>query len=133
MAKITNSAFFPAGTISIGTDEYTAAVTGCTLTPTTPTAPINDIGGGTTYAVGTPVWAVLLNFAQDLITASSLSQFLIANVGQIKPISFKPQAGSTSKGFTVQAVILPAPVGGAGAAVAMSSVTLPVNGQPVIA
>lgn len=133
MAKIVNAAFFPAGTISIGTDEYTAAIDSATLTPTTPTTTINDIGGGVTPVVGVPVWALALSVVQDLTTANSLSQYLIANVGQTKTVTYKPQAGTSSKTFTVSVVIVPAAIGGAGGSVAKSTVTLPVAGQPSIA
>lgn len=132
MPKIANAAFFPAGTISIGADEYTAAITGAVLTPTTPTAAITDISGTTTHVAGTPVWALQLNFSQDLATASSLSQYLIANAGTKKAVTYKPQAGATSKSFALNALILPAPIGGTGGAVASSQVTLPIDGQPTI-
>ena len=45
MAEIVNAAFFPAGTITVGTDGYKAAVTSAELVPTTPTEVIRDIGG----------------------------------------------------------------------------------------
>lgn len=130
MAKIANAAYYPAGTISIGTDEYTAAIDSAVLTPTTPSTVINDVGGGVTTVTGVPVWTLVLSVVQDLVTANSLSQYLIANTGAVKAVSYKPQAGTNAKTFTVNVIIIPAPIGGAGGAVAKSSVTLPVNGQP---
>lgn len=133
MAKIANAGFFPAGTLSIATDEYTLAIESAMLTPTTPTTVINDIGGGVQVAAGVPVWALAIGLIQDLITATSLSQYLIANAGQVKSVTYKPQAGATAKTFTLNVLIIPAPIGGAGGSVAKSSVTLPVVGQPTIA
>ncbi|QOC24397.1 hypothetical protein IC744_14020 [Microbacterium hominis] len=131
MVEIANAAFFPAGTITIGTDSYKSAILSATLTPTTPTEVLRDIGGGITTVAGTPEWALGLNLAQDLKTANSLSQYLIANAGTKKTIVYTPQTGG--KGFTVTALILPAAVGGAGGAAAKSDVTLPCDGQPTIA
>ncbi|SDP07240.1 hypothetical protein SAMN04487788_1942 [Microbacterium testaceum StLB037] len=133
MPKITNTGYYPAGTLSIGTDEYTLAIDSAVLTPTTPTTVINDIGGGVQQIAGIPVWALALSIVQDLATASSFSQYLIANAGQIKSATYKPQAGATSKTFTLNLLIIPASIGGAGGSVAKSTVTLPVSGQPTIA
>lgn len=133
MAKITNAGYYPAGTLSIGTDEYTLAIDSATLTPTTPVTVINDIGGGVQAVAGVPVWALALSLIQDLATASSFSQYLITNAGQVKTATYKPQAGATSKTFTLSILIIPAAVGGAGGALAKSTVTLQVIGQPTIA
>lgn len=132
MAKIENTAFFPAGTISIDADEYTAAIDSAVLTPTTPQTVINDIGGGVTTVTGVPVWSLALSVVQDLVTLNSLSRYLIANAGQIKPLTYKPQAGETADTFTINVVIIPAAIGGAGGSVAKSTVTLPCNDQPTI-
>lgn len=130
MAEITNAAFFPAGTISIGTDSYKAAITSAVLTPTTPTEVIRDIGGGITTVAGFPEWALGINYMQDLKTASSLSQYLITNQGQKKPIVYTPQAGG--KGFTVTVLIVAGPVGGDSKSAAKADVTLLCDGQPTI-
>lgn len=131
MAEIVNAAFFPAGTLLIGTDGYKAAVTSAELVPTTPTEVLRDIGGGVTVISGLPEWALNLNFAQDLKTTNSLSQYLIANQGTKKTIVYTPQVGG--KGFTITALILAAKVGGAGGSAAKSDITIPCDGQPVIA
>ena len=131
MAEIVNAAFFPAGTLLIGTDGYKAAVTSAELVPTTPTEVLRDIGGGVTVISGPPEWALNLNFAQDLKTTNSLSQYLIANQGTKKTIVYTPLA--TGKAFTVTALIIAGAVGGPANAIAKSSVKLPVDGQPTIA
>lgn len=131
MPEIANAAFFPAGTILIGTDGYKAAIESAVLTPTTPTEKFRDIGGGIQVVSGATEWELTISLAQDLKTANSLSQYLITNQGTKKTIVFTPQA--TGKAFTVTALIVPGAVGGAGGGIAKSSVTLPCDGQPTIA
>lgn len=131
MADIANTAFFPAGTLLVGTDGYKAAVTSAELVPNTPTEVIRDIGGGVTVVAGTPEWTLVLNFAQDWKTTTSFSQFLIANQGTKKTCVYTPQTGG--KGFTITALMIAAKAGGAANAAAKSDVTLPCDGQPVIA
>ncbi|MDY0827544.1 hypothetical protein SK224_00220 [Microbacterium sp. BG28] len=131
MAEIANAAFFPKGTITIGTDGYKAAIESAVLTPTTATTVIRDVGGGITAVADDPVWGLALGLVQDLKTTNSLSQYLIANAGTKKAIVYTPATGG--KGFTITALILAAAIGGAGGQVAKSTITLPCDGQPVIA
>jgi len=130
MAKIPNTAFFPAGTFEIENSEYTAAVDSCTLTPTTPVTPITDVSGETTHVAGVPVWALAVSNLQDTSSLTALTMKLIEWVGQVKTIKYVPKSGG--KGFAVKVVIVPGAIGGAGGAVAKSTVTFPCNGQPVI-
>lgn len=131
MPDIANAAFFPAGTILIGTDGYKAAIESAVLTPTTPTEVFRDIGGGISTVAGAPEWDLTLSFAQDLKTANSLTQYLITNQGNKKTVVYTPLA--TGKTFTVTVLIIAGAVGGPGNAVAKSSVKLLVDGQPTIA
>lgn len=131
MPEIANAAYFPAGTINIGTDGYKAAIESAVLNPTTPTATIRDIGGGVNNVAGTPEWDLTLGLVQDLVTTSSLSQYLIANVGTKKTVVYTPKTGG--KGFTVSVLIVPGAIGGKGGEVAKSTVKLLVDGQPTIA
>ncbi|MBN9207279.1 MAG: hypothetical protein J0H96_01285 [Microbacterium ginsengisoli] len=131
MAEIVNAAFFPAGTITIGTDGYKAAIESAVLTPTTPTETFRDIGGGITQVAGTPSWELQVNLAQDWKTTNSLSQFLVTNQGTKKVVVFTPQTGG--KGFTITALIVAGAAGAAASGVAKATVNLPCDGQPVIA
>ena len=131
MPDIANAAFFPAGTILIGTDGYKAAIESAVLTPTTPTEVIRDIGGGITNVAGAPEWDLTLSIMQDLKTTNSLTQYLITNQGTKKTVVYTPQTGG--KGFTITALILAAKVGGAGGSAAKADITLPCDGQPTIA
>ena len=86
MAEIANAAFFPAGTLLIGTDGYKAAVTSAVLTPTTPTEIVRDIGGGIIAVSGPPEWTLGLNFMQDKTAPASVNPSLwrhaqLANYG----------------------------------------------------
>ena len=131
MPDIANAAFFPAGTILIGTDGYKAAIESAVLTPTTPTEVFRDIGGGISTVAGLPEWDLTLSFAQDLKTTNSLTQYLITNQGAKKTIVYTPLA--TGKSFTVTVLIIAGAVGGPANAIAKSSVKLLVDGQPTIA
>ena len=131
MPDIATAAFFPAGTILIGTDGYKAAIESAVLTPTTPTEVFRDIGGGISTVAGPPEWDLTLSFAQDLKTTNSLTQYLITNQGAKKTIVYTPLA--TGKSFTVTVLIIAGAVGGPANAIAKSSVKLLVDGQPTIA
>ena len=131
MPDIANAAFFPAGTILIGTDGYKAAIESAVLTPTTPTEVIRDIGGGITNVAGAPEWDLTLSIMQDLKTTNSHTQYLITNQGTKKTIVYTPLA--TGKSFTVTVLIIAGAVGGPAKAIAKSSVKLLVDGQPTIA
>lgn len=130
MADIATAAFFPAGKIAFEADDYTSTVDSCTLTPTTPVTPITLVSGETVHVAGVPVWALALSNLQDVTTAKSLTLQLIEWVGQVKTVKYTPNTGG--KSFTIKVVIVPGVIGGAGGAVAKSTVTLACNGQPVI-
>lgn len=120
-----------ASTLLIGTDNYELAVNSAQLVPTTPMQQYKGIGGGVINLTGVPSWVLNLEYAQDLATAKSLSQILLANVGKTLAFTIRPVSGGTGYSGTVVAV--PGPVGGAVDAVLTGSVSLPVNGQPVAA
>ncbi len=118
----------------IGTDNYEVSVSKVELVPTTrtvtwkgmtPTA-ISNLAGAAT-------WAANIDYAQDHVTASSLSQYLLTNQGSVKSIKFKPKKGTTgaTPTYTVDALIIAGPIGGSVDQIATGSVSLPINGQPV--
>lgn len=116
--------------LGIGSDNYEAHVSRAVLTPTTPTAVWKGMTPTAHHnLVGTPTWALELDFAQDHETASSMSLYLAANVGQVKAVTLEPKKGGSS--FAVNVVIVPGAIGGALDSVATATVSLPVNGQPV--
>lgn len=120
--------------LKIGADNYEAHVNKCRLVPTTPVVKWKGMTpGSATNMAGDPEWALELSFAQDHETANSMSLYLAANIGQVKAIELKPVKPSTGTAatYTVNALILPGPVGGDLDTTAVGDVSLPVNGQPV--
>lgn len=118
----------------IGADNYEVSVSKVELVPTTPTVTWK---GMTPTAVqqlaGTPTWVLNIDYAQDHATASSLSQYLLTNAGTVKTIKLKPKKAATGTvpTYTVDALIVPGPIGGSLDQVATGSVSLNCNGQPV--
>lgn len=132
MAKIANAAYFgTTGSLSLDTDDYTAAVTSCAIVPTAPTASTTDIGGGVTQFVGGSVWVAQITYNQDWTTEDSFSQKLIELHGQRKSFTYTPASGGQKVTFT--AVVQAGQVGGAASALHAATVNLPIDGQPTFA
>lgn len=118
----------------IGTDNYEVSVSRVELVPTTTTAQFRGMTPTATYNVAaTTTWVANIDYAQDHATASSLSQYLQTNAGTVKTVVFKPvkPASGTAPTYTIDVLIVPGPIGGAVDTVAVGSVSLPCNGQPV--
>lgn len=118
----------------LGADNYEAHVAKVELVPTTPTA----VWKGMTPSaiknlVGTPVWVCNIDYAQDHETATGLALFLAANVGVPTVVKFKPKkpATGTAPLYTATVIPVPGPIGGVLDSVAVGSVSMPVDGQPV--
>lgn len=123
--------------LTVEADDYARHVSTAQLVPTTtqdritwhglsPDADFTEAGDPTT------TWVLNLTYAQDWNTADSLSQYLLDNAGQTKTIVLQPRAGSGQKTFTVEAVIVPGPVGGDYNTVQTGTVSLQVNGEPTV-
>lgn len=130
MAVIPVVHFYASGTLSIGTDEYTAAIDSAMLTPTTPITVFTDISGESKPVAGKPTWILGVSHAQDLITEDSLSQYLLEHAGEIKPVTFAPEEDGAS--FAVDVLIIPSAIGAAGGSLAKSTVNLNCVGQPAL-
>ena len=118
-------------TLKIGTDSYEKAVSSAKLVPATPVAKFKGIGGNTVKAAGVPDWTLVLTYAQDWTTVSSLSQYLVTNLGQTKVVELTPETGGQKA--TVTVLIIPGDMGGDVDTTTVASVTLEVIGQPVFA
>jgi hypothetical protein len=123
--------------LTIEADNYAAHVSSALLTPSTdvpvlkwqgmtPTSAFSEGGSVSTS------WAFAINMAQDWQTADSLSQYLFDNAGQVKTFTLTPQKGK-GKSFTFDATIVPGQIGGDVNTVAVSPVSMPVDGTPVMA
>lgn len=137
MAIKANAVYFgTTGKLEIGdtlatTDDYTAAVTSCALTPNAPTARVQDIGGGVQSVVGANQWTADIGYSQDWNTVGSLSQYLITNHGAVKFFKYTPNSGGKVVSFS--AMIQAGAIGGGAASVHAATVSLMLNGQPTLA
>ena len=129
MSKVPNAAYMGgAGKLTIGADEYTAAVTGFTLTPASDDASITDIGGGVHQFTGVNVWTAGIDYTQDWTTPNSFSQKLIEWHGQSKDAVYTPNAGGVS--WAVTLLCKAGAIGGKSTGIHEASVSLGVIGQP---
>lgn len=120
----------------VGTDNYEAHVSEVLFEPDTsiqtwqgltPTAVFTDATGAT--------WTCKLTYAQDWVTANSLSKYLMDNAGTTKACKFKPKkpASGTAPTWSATLVIVPGAIGGAVNQFATASVVLGVQGVPSLA
>lgn len=117
--------------LSLGTDDYAAAVSSATLTP----------AGGTTTWKGlkqeasftfpqSSTWTLDLEYAQDWADATSLSRYLFDNAGETVAAILEPASGVGTR-WTFDVIIVEGAVGGAVDTVGTASVSLGVSGRPV--
>ncbi len=119
--------------VTIGSDEYAAAIDQLTITPKTspqvfqggrPSAKFVDLPD--------PEWDVAIQYAQDN-AATSFTRYLHANQGKVVDMTFQPKAGTLSAAnpaVKCKVMILPGTLGGTIGQHAKSSVTLPAIDQP---
>lgn len=120
-------------TLTIGTDTYEKHVSGVTLTPAYATNTWKGLSPSSTFTdTSAAVWTLDLSYAQDWDTVNSLSKYLFANQGLTKSIVFKPKSAGTPT-VTVSVIIVAGAIGGQIDSYAESTVSLPVQGQPVLA
>lgn len=132
MPKIPNAAYYgTTGSLAVGADDYTAAVTSCALVPTAPTASVTDIGGGVQQFVGENVWQAQITYNQDWTTEASLSQKLIEWHGQSKEFTYTPADGGQAATFTAR--VIAGQFGGQAATIHSATVNLLIIGQPSFA
>jgi len=116
-------------TIKVGTDNYEAATSGVTFTPTIPTSTVAFKGiDGSAYSKttqGASTWVCTIDYAQDWKTPGSLSNYLHDNEGTEVEAVFVPEDGSGMPSFTATITVQPGAIGGAADAVATGSVSLP--------
>lgn len=127
-----NAAYFgTTGKLEVLTDDYTAAVTSCALTPNAPEATVTDIGGGVTNLVGANAWQADIGYNQDWKTTDSFSRKLREWHGQTKVMKYTPDSGGDIATFT--ALIKAGRFGGDNSKIHDATITLKVNGQPTFA
>lgn len=121
-------------TLSLDADNFEAAVSDVTFTPSAATSNWTGISGNKITDVGLADWSVSLGFAQDL-AEGSLLRYLHEHEGEQVPAVFTPvtAADQPGEGVAIEAVLIlsAGTIGGtAGANIATSTATLGVVGKP---
>jgi len=125
------------GTIKIGTgsaNTYEQAVSSLTFTPSQSVSFVKAMSGNVYPFITASTWEVAITAAQDLVTATSLQNYLLANAGTSVPLVWTAAPGGTgAKTVTQTVVLVPAQIGGAMDKNLEFTVTLAGTGTPVIA
>lgn len=125
---LTNPYALKTGTLTIATDDFTAAVTQVEFSPSTSQSTVRTIDGVAHKEQATAEWSVTVGFVQDLAPAG-LMRYLLNNDGQTKAAVFTPETGGPS--IAANIVISPGTIGGtAGPDLAVGAVTL-ASSKPV--
>lgn len=113
--------------------DFEAHVSKVEFTPNTSVQTFKGLTPSAVYQdVAAPEWTAGIDYAQDWDTANSFSQYALANVGKKVTMKFTPKVGTGAKSITATVTLLPGGIGGTAGAFATSSVSLPVDGQPVL-
>lgn len=117
--------------LTVDGDTYEKAVSSVTFTPSISTATFKGLDPAATFTeAGSASWTIDLEYVQDWDSADSLSAYLFNAAGDSVTLSFKPKS-ATGGTWSATVVIVPGAVGGAVDAFATTTVSLPVQGQPV--
>lgn len=118
--------------LDIEADDYAAAVSAATLTPSASTVVFKGLKPGAVFTDVTEAsWTLQITYAQDWASADSLSRYLFDNEGLVKDAILKPQSGA-GPSFEVEIVITPGAIGGQVDQTATATVTLGVQGKPTL-
>jgi hypothetical protein len=117
--------------VSIDADDYAAAVSVVTLTPTAQVINFTGLKPGAVFSdVSQATWACGLTFAQDWGVETSLSRYLFDHEGETVDAVIASQDGIGTS-WEVSLIITPGAIGGTVNQVPTSTVTLGVQGRPV--
>lgn len=121
-------------TFTVDADDYEAAVDQVTFTPASSTQTWQGMKAGAVFTrAAQATWTCQIEFAQDYSTAGSLANYLFANEGQQKAVTFVPDTTDTASPTIAGTIIItPGAIGGKVNAFATASVTLPMTGKPTI-
>ncbi|NNC10342.1 hypothetical protein HII28_00385 [Planctomonas sp. JC2975] len=118
-------------TFTVASDSYEAALSGVTITPTTPTSTWTGLKAGSVFTkAGKATWTCVLDYMQDWNTTGSLSNYLLANEGSSIDVVFVPDDGGAS--ISVTLIVVPGAIGGKVNSFAEATATLPVQGRPTL-
>jgi hypothetical protein len=117
--------------LTLGLDGYQKHVSAVEFVPTATSTTWKGLEPTAVFTnVGRATWVCNLSFAQDWETPDSLSQYLLEHEGESVAAVFEPEAGGA--GFTATLVITPGSIGGAVDTTAVATVSLGVQGRPVL-
>lgn len=117
--------------VQIGADSYEKAVATVEFVPTSSVETFHGLSPDASYTDVSPAtWVCNLTFVQDWTSASSLAQYLMANEGEAVTMTFEPITGGAT--ITATVIITPGKIGGSLGGATTSSVTLGVQGRPVV-
>lgn len=128
-----NPLFIKSASIEVDGVEMGELISNVVLTPTTSTLTFKGVSGATFQSVGSEVWTLQFDYAQDWSTADSLALKLFNETGTNVTVTVNPEGTVGAPSFTAEVTLLSGSVGGATDSVATASVTLPVTGRPVLA
>lgn len=118
--------------LTLGTDDFQKHVSAVTFTPSSSQVTWQGLSPDATFTdVSTATWTCALEIAQDWDADTSLCRYLFENEGEHVAATFKPKSGS-GPSFTATLIVTPGAIGGTVNAVATQSVTLGVEGRPVL-
>jgi len=121
-------------TFTVVSDSYEAALSGVTITPSTPSNTWTGLKPGSVFTkAGKATWTCALEYVQDWSTTGSLANYLLSNEGNTIDVTFVPDvddAQSPTIGVTL--IVVPGSIGGKVNAFATSTATLPVQGKPTV-
>jgi hypothetical protein len=116
---------------TVAADSYEAHVSNVTFTPSSSVVPWQGLTPDASFSFGSiATWTCDLTFAQDWSTANSLSRYLFEHEGDEIAVVFEPVAGGPS--VTATLIVTPGAIGGTVNEVAVATVSLGVQGRPVL-
>jgi hypothetical protein len=117
--------------VTIGATDYQMEVAAAAITPANTSVIWKGLAPAARYgAVGTE-WTVELTVGQDYDLAESLSRYLLENAGTTVPVVIAPRA--SGQGYSVNATLAPATIGGTVETFAEGTVSLPCDPPVAVA
>jgi hypothetical protein len=116
--------------LTLGTKEFTTACDSVSLVPTTAKLRWKPVNGKKTTIVAKPDWALTLNVGQDFDTEGLMHE-LIEGHGETRTFKLQPLGSGDLAKIEGTVTLEAVQVGGGAETIAVSGVTLDVEGQPV--
>ena len=118
-------------TITIGDDDYTAAVSQAQFDPSFSSNTWTGIGGDALTFTSPASWSLVLAIAQDLDPAGLL-RYLLEHAGEQVTVTLTPLAAEDP--ITASVILAPGSIGGtADGSAAVATITMGVQGKPTFA